>query len=139
VRVVVLRQTKGSKDIALAYAERSPIHILKGGAMYIFIMMILDLLEDDQEFRQAVYSDPVLMSAFIDGNKEAAIPALFDLYTVYPHLTAKTRVFASERFKNLVELELGPNKLGEWAACGKGSFHEMAFNAGLRWLVSSNA
>jgi hypothetical protein len=139
VRVVVLRQTKGSKDIALAYAERSPIHILKGGAMYIFIMMILDLLEDDQEFRDTVMSDEIMRSAFVEGNKDAAMAALFDLYTVYPHLTAKTRVFASERFKNLVELELGPNKLGEWAACGKGSFHEMAFNAGLRWLVSSNA
>jgi hypothetical protein len=107
--------------------------------MYIFILMILDLLEDDNEFRQTVYSDPVLTGAFIDGNKEIAMAALYDLYTVYPNITAKTRVFSSQRFINLVELELGPDKLNVWANCGKGTFNEMAFNAGLNWLVSSNA
>lgn len=107
--------------------------------MYIYIMIILDLLEDDQEFHDTVMSDPMLMSAFVQGNKDAAMVALFDLYTVYPHLTAKTRVFGSERFMNLVELELGPNKMAEWALCNKGTFREMAFNAGLNWLVSNNA
>jgi hypothetical protein len=132
-------QTIGNKDIALAHAERSPIHALKGGAMYIFIMIILDLLEDDIEFKRTVYSDPMLMSAFIDGEKDAAMVALFDLYVMYPSITSKSRVFGSERFMNLVELELGPNKMAEWALCNKGTFREMAFNAGLNWLVSNNA
>ena len=107
--------------------------------MYIFIMMILDLFEDDQEFRDTVMSDEIMRSAFVQGNKDAAMAALFDLYTVYPHLTSKSRVFCSERFMNLVELELGSNKMAEWALCNKGTFREMAFNAGLNWLVSKNA
>lgn len=107
--------------------------------MYIFIMMILDLLEEDQEFQQTVKFDDVLRDAFSEGNKEAAMSALFALYTVYPNITAKTRVFGSERFMNLVEFELGPNKMTEWKLCNKGTFREMAFNAGLNWLVSSNA
>ena len=107
--------------------------------MYVFIMMILDLFEDDIDFQGAVHADPVLYSAFIEGNKEAAMVALFDLYTVYPSITSRSRVFCSERFQNLVELELGADNLNAWARCGKGTFQEMAFNAGLRWLVSNNA
>ena len=107
--------------------------------MYVFIMMILDLLEDDIDFQGAIHADPVLYRAFVEGDKDAAMGALFDLYVVYPSITAKSRVFCSDRFQNLVELELGADALNVWARCGKGTFQEMAFNAGLRWLVSNNA
>jgi hypothetical protein len=107
--------------------------------VFIFIMLILDILEDDFEFQDIVLADPMLHAAFIDGEKQAAMAALFDLYTVYPNITAKSRIFGSERFINLVELELGHKKMTEWDLCNKGTFREMAFNAGLYWLVSSNA
>lgn len=107
--------------------------------MFIFITLILNLLEDDIEFQDIVLADPMLHAAFIDGEKSFAMAALFDLYTMHPSITAKTRIFGSERFINLVELELGQNKMAEWNLCNKGTFRQMAFNAGLYWLVSSNA
>ena len=107
--------------------------------MYVFIMMILDLFEDDIDFQGAVHADPVLYRAFIEGDKEAAMVALFDLYVVYPSITGRSPVFCSQGFMILVELELGPDYLNAWARCGKGTFQEMAFNAGLNWLVSKNA
>lgn len=106
--------------------------------MYTFIIMILAIIENNAKFKMEVFADPVLHSAFIVGNKEAAYSALYDLYTVYPYITESNSLFSSERFVNIVELELGQEMMKTWTACGRGSFHEMAFEAGLRWLVSSN-
>lgn len=107
--------------------------------MYVFITMILGIIENNAKFKMEVFADPILHSALIAGNKEAAYPALYDLYTRYPHIVESNSLFSSERFVNTAELELGQQTMKAWTACGRGSFHDMAFQAGLRWLVSDNA
>ncbi len=105
--------------------------------MYAFIFMILGCIENAQELKNEIYADSVMQAAFVERDKDAAFGALYHLYTQRPDITSVNSVFCSEKFINLVELELGHEIMEAWTACGRGSFHEMAFDAGLRWLVSN--
>jgi hypothetical protein len=105
--------------------------------MFTFIYLIISFMEKNDRFQSTIGADPLFLDAFVEGNKDAAFSALFDLYTRHPEIVSSHIVFSSERFIELVELELGPKKMEEWTRCGKGSFRDMAFDSGLRWLLTN--